>query len=75
MATDKKTKAVGEFLIACSKLDNGKVRGGKQKIQKIVGKKIYYQSANGKKWFYNTKAILDMTISKLEILTQKIKNA
>jgi len=75
MATDKKATAIGAFLIACTKLDNGTVRGGKQKLQKIVGKKLFYQSENGKKWFYNTKAISELTVSELEKLTEKVKNA
>lgn len=74
MATDKKATAIGAFLIACGKLDSG-VRGGKQKLQKIVGKKLYYQSEDGKKWFYNTKAIFDMSISELEKLTDKVKKS
>lgn len=74
MATDKKAKAIGQFLIACSKLDSG-VRGGKQKLQKIVGKRLYCQSENGKKWFYNTKAIKEMSTSDLDKFTEKIKNA
>lgn len=69
---DKKLKALGAFLTACSKLDTG-VKGGKQKLQKILGERIFYQSENGKKWFYNTKALRDMTICDLNKLTEKIK--
>lgn len=75
MSTDKKATAIGTFLIACTKSDNGTVRGGKQKLQKIVGKKLFYQSENGKKWFYNTKSISELTVSELEKLTEKVKNA
>jgi len=74
MATDKKATAVGAFLIACGRLDTD-VRGGKQKLQKIIGKRIFYQSENGKKWFYNTKAIQEMSISDLDKLTEKVKSA
>lgn len=74
MATDKKAVAVGAFLIACGKLDKD-VRGGKQKLQKIVGKKIFYPSENGKKWFYNNKAINEMSIADLTNLTEKIKKS
>jgi hypothetical protein len=73
MASDKKAKAVGAFLMASTKFDN--IRGGKQKLQKIVGERIFYQSENGKKWFFNTKAISNKTISELEELTKKIKDA
>ena len=72
MATDKKATSVGAFLMACGNLDNG-VRGGKQKLQKIIGKKLFYQSEDGKKWFYNTKAIFDISISELNKLTEKLK--
>lgn len=72
MKTDNKAIAIGKFLIACTKLDKG-VRGGKQKLQKIVGKRIFYQSEDGKKWFYNTKLISDMKISELEKLTSLVE--
>lgn len=75
MKTDKKAIAIGNLLIACSKLDNSNIRGGRQKIQKIIGKKLFYQSEDGKKWFYNTKEISKMTISDLNKLTDKIKKA
>jgi hypothetical protein len=68
-----KAKAVGSFIIASNRLDA--VRGGKQKLQKIVGKSIFYQSEDGKKWFFNTKKINAMSISKLNELTEKVKNA
>ena len=74
MATNKKAIALGAFLTACTKLDSG-VRGGKQKLQKIVGKNIFYQSEDGKKWFYNTPAISKMSIPELEKLTNKVKKA
>ncbi len=73
MADSLKAKAVGSFIIACGKLDT--VRGGKQKLQRIVGKSIFYQSENGKKWFFNTKKINAMSVSKLNELTEKVKNA
>lgn len=73
MATSLKAKAVGSFIIASLRLDT--VRGGKQKLQKIVGKSIVYQSEDGKKWFFNTKKINAMSISKLNELTEKVKNA
>lgn len=75
MAIDKKSTAIGALLIACSKLDNATIRGGKQKLQKIIGKKLFYQSENGKKWFYNTPAMVNMTISELEKLTDKVKKS
>lgn len=75
MKTDKKAIAIGSLLMACGKLDNANIRGGRQKIQKIIGKKLFYQSEDGKKWFYNTKEISKMTISDLNKLTDKIKKA
>ena len=74
MGNDLKAKAIASFLIACMRLDTG-VRGGKQKLQKIVGKSIFYQSENGKKWFYNTKKLKSMSVSKLNEMTEKVKNA
>jgi hypothetical protein len=72
MSTEKKTAALGALLIACTRLDTN-VRGGKQKVQKILGKRIFYQY--GKKWFYNTKALLEMSASNLQKLTEQIKSA
>lgn len=72
MKNDKKNIAIGAFLTICAKLDTN-VRGGKQKLQKIIGKDIFYQSENKKLWLYNTNSIRNMTITKLEKLTELIK--
>lgn len=72
MATDKKAIAIGGLLIAAGKFDSGS-KSDKNKLQAILGKTIYYQ--NGKKWFYNTPALANMTLSKLNALTKKIKSA
>jgi len=71
MTTDKKAIAIGTFLIACSKLDE--VRGGKQKLQKIVGKDIFFQNPVNKKWYYETMVLRDMSIKKINDLIEKIK--
>ncbi len=73
MISDR-NRAIGSFLIACEKLDSG-VHGGKQKLQKIVGKNVFYKSPDGKKWFYNMEAIRAMTIPELKKLKADIKAA
>lgn len=70
---DKK-HAVGDLLMAASKLDKD-VRGGNQKLQRILGKEIYYKSPDGKKWFYDTQALKAMSIKKLDSLTAQINAA
>ena len=71
VVTERHT-AVANFLIATSGLDSG-MKGANHKLQKIVGKDIFYQSLNGKLWFYNTKLLFSMPISKINALTEKVK--
>lgn len=66
----EKTTAIGNFLITCGKLDDDGIKGGKQALQKIVGKTIFYKS--GKSWFYNVKKIKSLTIKELNYLSEQI---
>lgn len=73
MSKDSKNTVVGALMRACLKFDG--VRGGNQKLQKILGSKVYYSSPNGKTWFTNQKLLFEMTESKLKELTEKINKA
>ncbi|MGB5942097.1 MAG: hypothetical protein WBG71_04395 [Leeuwenhoekiella sp.] len=73
MATEKKATAVGTLLLASLRLQE--TRGGKQKLQKILGKSVFRKTPDGKKWYIDTPKISKFTIKKLEELTEKIKEA
>lgn len=73
MTTNKRHSAIGGLIIAI--LDVSEKRGGKQKAQKIVGKKIFYESSFKGKWMVGNAAILKLTTPKIEALTEKLKKA
>jgi ribosomal protein L35AE/L33A len=73
MITSKRATAVGGLIIAI--LDVSTKRGGKQKAQKIVGKKIFYESDYAGKWMVGNAAILKLPTPKIEALTEKLKKA
>jgi hypothetical protein len=63
--------AVGSFYHAAnSYIDKFKI-GGNQKLQKIVGKELFYKK--GKDWWFSYK-IAHMNISELRNLTKKIQD-
>ena len=45
--------------------------GGNQKIQKIMGKDLFFNI--GKKWYYNTLKIKQMSTTELNILIKKFE--
>lgn len=73
MATNKKAVAVGSLILAMLHLSEK--RGGKQKLQKIVGKKIFYESDYKGKWMVGNTAMIKLSPTKLDELTEKVKNA
>jgi hypothetical protein len=73
MATKEKAIAVGTLIITM--LDLSKKHGGKQKVQKIVGKKIFYESNFRGKWMVNNPEIARLSVSQLNRLTEKLKKA
>ncbi len=72
MATIKKAVALGGFLMACNKFDTG-ARGEKQKLQKIVGEKVFYKSGNT--WYYGTQYLKTLTVAQLNKLTKLVQEA
>lgn len=73
MALNKKAYAVGHFIMTCVHLTNQ--RGGKQKLQKIVGKRIFYESEIKGQWMFRNPVIAKMTIAQLNNLAEKVKKA
>jgi hypothetical protein len=74
MTTDKHATAIGKFYrIADAYSEKFKI-GGKQKLQKIIGKDLIYKVKDGR-WFWGNQIITKMSIAQLEKLTEKIKNA
>lgn len=68
---NKKAQAVGALILAI--IDLSEKRGGKQKVQKIVGKKIFYEGYPKGKWMVGNTAMIKLSIEKLNSLTEKIK--
>jgi hypothetical protein len=71
--TTKKTHVflIGEFLINCIKFVKSYKIGGNQKLQKIVGKDLYYQAETGD-WFYANEKIAKTSPAKLQRLIDKL---
>jgi hypothetical protein len=68
---NKKASALGSLIVACNELSLK--HGGNQKIQKVLGKKLYYQSPT-KAWFYS-KNLSKLSIARLDKLTNQIKGS
>jgi hypothetical protein len=71
MKTKAKATAIGSLII--SMLDLCEKRGGKQKLQKIVGKAIFYESDFKGKYMINNRAISRLSITQLNKLTERVK--
>ncbi len=69
MVSKLKARAIGRVLVVASKIDS--VRGENLKLQKILGKALYYQKGN--KWFYNIEKMNRKTILELNKLAEKIE--
>lgn len=69
--TDLEAYTIGKFYRICGEFTDKFKRGGNQKLQKILGENLFYQSQRGQ-WFYNNKVICEMQISELEHLTSAI---
>jgi hypothetical protein len=65
--------AIGMFYrIAYNYTEKFKI-GGNQKLQKLIGKDLFYKKGND--WLWNNPKIIMMTTSELKNLTKKIENA
>lgn len=71
----RKTIALGGFMIEAGNFVDSHIKGGNQKLSKLVGDGIYYQSENKKDWFFNVKKLRSMTAEQLEKLTEKVVGA
>jgi len=71
MNANKQVTALGEFYYATQKLDG--VRGGNQKLQRIIGKELFWKGYKG--WFFNNAIIKEMSVSELTALTDKINKS
>lgn len=71
MAGKLKATALGRVLITARELDS--VRGANIRLQKILGRKMYYQKGN--KWYYNVHGLSNNTISELNRIADKIERA
>jgi hypothetical protein len=69
----EKTTAIGSFYISANSFLNKYKIGGNQRLQKIVGSNLYYKKGNI--WFWNNPKIIKLSISKLNTLTELIKNS
>lgn len=74
MATNNRAIAIGRFYTVAGKFIEKYKVGGKQRLQKIIGKNLLYQSKNGT-WFWANSRITKMSIAQLEGLTKKIEAA
>lgn len=68
MTSKKKAEAIGRVLILSRELDT--VRGDNLALQKILGKKIYYQKSG--KWYYDINKMDQKTTKGLEKISKKI---
>ena len=71
MISNKKAESLGKVLILAHELDS--VRGDHLKLQKILGKNLYYQK-NGK-WYYDVQKLSRKTIAELNKFSYKIKRS
>jgi len=71
MVSKIKAKAIGRVLVVASKIDS--VRSENLKLQKILGKALYYQKGN--KWYYDIEKMNSKTILELNKLADKIEKA
>jgi hypothetical protein len=74
MATNNRAIAIGRFYMVAGEYTERYKIGGKQRLQKIIGKNLLYQSKDGT-WFWANSLITKMSIAKLERLTKKIEAA
>ena len=71
MVSNKKAEALGRVLVLSRELDT--VRGEYLKLQRILGKNLYYQKAG--KWYYDVQKMSKKTITELNKFSDKIKRA
>jgi hypothetical protein len=69
--TNLKAYTIGKFYRICNEYADKFKRGGNQKLQKIIGEKLFYKAQNGQ-WYFANKLICEMQISELEHLTSAI---
>ena len=72
MAIDKHAIAIGKFYRVADAYSEKFKIGGKQKLQKIIGKELIYKVKDGR-WFWGSQIINKMSIAQLEKLTKKIE--
>jgi hypothetical protein len=73
---DIKATNIGKFYrVSSDFVDSFKI-GGNQKLQKVLGKDLYYQKGIGKNksWWFNNPKIVSMSNAQLDKLTEKIKS-
>jgi hypothetical protein len=68
----EKQIALGTFLLATTRFDDGTMRGGKQKLRRLVGEEIFYESDYKGRWFYNTPYLQTLSVKELNRLTDLI---
>jgi hypothetical protein len=73
MATKEKAIAIGSLILSI--LDLARQYGGKQKAQKIVGKKIFYESDFRGKWMINNSELIKLSTARLNKLTERVKKS
>lgn len=73
MATNEKAQAIGNFYKAADDYTAKFKIGGKQKLQKIIGSDLIFK--RGDSWIWGNQKIIKMSVSELEKLIKKIKNA
>jgi hypothetical protein len=71
MISNKKAEALGRVLILSHELDT--LRGEYLKLQKILGKNLYYQK--GGKWYYDVQKMSKKTTAELNKISYKIKRS
>lgn len=65
------TTAIGRLLNVSGDYGEKFKIGGNQKIQKIMGEDLFFNI--GKKWYYNTQKIKQMSTTDLNILINKFE--
>lgn len=71
MIINKKAEALGRVLVFSRELDT--VRGEYLKLQRILGKNLYYQK--GGKWYYDVQKMSKKTVAELNKFSDRIKRA